>query len=124
MSLVTYIVDRMRVTRPNGKTAERNPERVYTVSGVFYSTMEDETGAIVRKDKLTIPSKNLDRDDVLAEGFAIDVRTGFLTLPEGKRGRTASMGLDEDTILAELAALRTPVPTEEAATETPKPKSK
>jgi hypothetical protein len=118
---VTYFVDRMRVTRPTGKTRERNPERVYTVNGIFYSTTIDDAGNLVPKDKLSIPSKNIDIDDVQSFDFALDVRNGFVTLPEGKRGRTASVGLSEDEIFAELAYLRgeeNETETEEIETET------
>lgn len=124
MSLVTYSIDRMRVTRPTGKTKDRNPERVYTVSGVFYSTTVDEKGNVVRKDKLTIPSKNIDIEDVMADGFALDVANGMLTLPEGKRGRTAAAGLDAATIAAELAALKNPEPEPEPEPETKNAKNK
>lgn len=106
MSLATYIVDKMRVTRPSGKTAERNPDRVYTVHGTFWSTDTDPKGKLIRKDKLSIVSKNVDYADVMAEGFAVNLSAGTLTLPEGKRGRTASASLSESDILAELAAIR------------------
>lgn len=132
MNLVTYFVDKMRVTRPTGKTRERNPERVYTVNGIFYSTTTDENGNLVIKDKLSIPSKNIDIEDVRSPGFALDVNAGLVTLPEGKRGRTASVGLSEDEIFAELAMLRgediepetaDAEPTDEPETETVKPKN-
>lgn len=104
MALVTYLVTNMRVTKPKGKTAERNPERVFTVTGTFYSTELDPKGNIVPKDKLSIPSKNVDREDIV-EGWALDPVNGILTLPEGKRGRRASEGLTAEEIAAELAAL-------------------
>jgi hypothetical protein len=112
---VTYFVDRMRVLKPSGKTAMRNPERVYTVNGIFYST--DEFGQV--KDKLSIITKNIDYSDVQSPEFALDVRNGFLTLPEGKRGRIAQQGLSEDEILAELSYLRGETYTDEIGGETP-----
>jgi len=124
MALVTYLVERMRVTRPTGKTAERNPERLYTVSGVFYSTETDADGKVVRKDKLSIPSKNIDKSDALADGFALDLSAGTLTLPEGKRGRTAAQGLDADSIAAELEALRNPEPEPETIEPEPEKPAK
>lgn len=115
--LVTYSIDKMRVTRPKGKTAERNPERVFTVSGVFYSTVEDDKGKTVRKDKLSFASKNVDVEDTANPGFAIDTDKGLLTLPEGKRGRTAAEGMAQGDILAVLDALRNPEPEAEAEAE-------
>jgi hypothetical protein len=103
---VTYFVDRMRVIRPTGKTKDRNPDRVFTVNGVFYSTERDAKGNIIVKDKLSIITKNVDVDDAKSTEFALDVTNGYLTLPEGKRGRVAQAGLAEADILAELAALR------------------
>jgi hypothetical protein len=96
----------MRVIRPSGKTAARNPERVYTVNGIFYSTTENPDGTLTVKDKLSIITKNVDMGDIHSPEFAIDVRNGYLTLPEGKRGRVAQAGLSEAEILAELAYMR------------------
>lgn len=110
MTLATYLVDKMRVTRPGPKTAEKNPERVYTVSGTFYSTEQDDDGNLIRKDKLTVPSKNVDKSDILSEGFLLDIANGILTVPAGERGRKAAESLDADTIAAELEALRNPTP--------------
>lgn len=103
---VTYFVDKMRVTRPTGKTAERHPERVYTINGVFYSTTIDPDGDLVVKDRLSIISKNVDRSDIMSVEFSIDLAGKTLTLPEGKRGRMAQSGLSEADILADLASLR------------------
>lgn len=103
---VTYFVDKMRVIRPTGKTQARNPERVYTVNGIFYSTSTNPDGTVTVKDKLSIITKNVDMDDIFSPEFALDLSNGLLTLPEGKRGRTAQVGLSEADILAELASLR------------------
>lgn len=104
--MVTYYVDRMRVTRPSGKTAARHPERLYTVNGVFYSTAMDPNGNLVVKDKLSIISKNIDMGDVKSPEFDIDLANNLLSMPEGKRGRMAQMGLSEDEIFADLNNLR------------------
>lgn len=111
---VTYFVENMRVTKPGAKTQERNPERVYTVTGTFYATVEGKDGKLTRGDKMTVPSKNIDNTDVLSDVFAIDLKNGILTLPTGKRGKPASEALSEDAILAEIAALRNPTPAPES----------
>jgi hypothetical protein len=105
-SSVTYHVKGMRVVKPQGKTAERNPERLFTVYGQFYATVEDAKGNLVPTDKLSIVSKNIDYEDAESAAFSLDVASGTLTMPEGRRGRTAAQGLSQDDILAELAALR------------------
>lgn len=106
-NLVTYVIHNMRVTQPTGKVATDNPERVFTVAGTFHKSTVDAKGNLVAGDKLTFASKNVDREDALAEGFVIDPVNGILTLPEGQRGRTAREGLSVDAIDAALSALRT-----------------
>lgn len=120
MGLVTYAIDKMRVTRPSGKTAERNPDRLYTITGTFYSTETDAKGKVTRKDKLTIPGKNVTREMALSDGFAIDLAKGFLTMPEGERGRRAFESLTAEAIALELAALKNPTPAEPTPEPTPK----
>jgi hypothetical protein len=98
---ITYTVVNMRFVRPSPKVAEKNPERFGTVYGTFY----DAEGM-----KLSITSKNVDREDALSDEFAISVESGTLTLPEGKRGRKAAHGLSDSDILSVLTALRNPEP--------------
>jgi hypothetical protein len=121
MGLVTYSVDKMRVTRPSAKTAEKNPDRLYTVTGTFYSTETDAKGKVTRKDKLTIPSKNVTRAMALTEGFALDIAKGLVTLPEGERGRKAFASLTAEDIAKELLALKNPAPVEDKAEDEPEP---
>ncbi len=105
-NLVTYIVKAMRVVKPTGKVAEKHPERVYTVYGTFYRAITDDKGKLIPGDKMSIVSKNLDKSDILADGFDLNLKAGTVTLPEGKRGRKASAGLTADDIANDLAALR------------------
>lgn len=103
MSSLSYLVESMRVTFPTGKVAEKNPERVMTVTGKVWHAVENgkPTG-----DPLTITVKNIDRDDVQHPDFAIDPEAGTLTLPAGERGRKPSAGQSTDAILARIAAIR------------------
>ena len=105
MGLTTYMVERMRVTRPTGKTAERHPDRMFAVSGTFFATENDAKGNLVRKDKLSIAVKYIDRAD--AEGLVIDTKNGILTLTAGDRGRKAAESISQDEINAVLAELAT-----------------
>lgn len=109
MALITYFVEGMRVRKPGTKAQEANPDRWVTVSGTFHST-KVEDGHFVATDELTIVSKDVTFDMARDAGFALDLANGFLTIPAGDRGRKPSEALSEDTILAELAALRTPDP--------------
>ena len=118
--LVTYIIDKMRVVPVSGKTAENNPERIYTVHGIFWST-EHKNGKLVRKDRLSIVQKNLDESDVLADGFAVDTATGTLTIPQGRKGRRAFAGLSQEQIMADLAALRGETSDDESDEPEPEP---
>lgn len=118
MALTTYLVEKMRVTIPSGKTAERNPERAFAVSGIFYST-EEKNGKLVRKDKMSFASKYVDVEDVNVDGFQLDVEKGILTVPAGEKGRKAAEGITQDAIAARLAELRKveTAPDSETATE-------
>lgn len=105
-TLATYIVSNMAVSRPGKAAKERNPERLYTVKGTFHSVKRDAKGTPIVDQVLTFKSKNIDESDALAEGFALDVENGILTLPVGTRGRQASPSLSADDIAADLAFLR------------------
>ena len=105
---ITYFVTNMRFVRPSAKVAEKNPERFGTVYGTFH----DAEG-----QKLSITSKNIDREDALSDDFAISVADGTLTMPEGKRGRKAVASLTDSDIEAQLAALRNPEPEAEPEAE-------
>ena len=98
---ITYTVTSMRFVRPSAKVSERNPERFGTVYGTFF----DAEG-----NKLSITSKASDNDDATNPEFAISVANGLLTMPEGKRGRRATAGLNDEDILSALDALRNPEP--------------
>jgi len=101
-STISYQVVDMRVIFPEGKVAEKNPDRFATVHGsAFYAV--DEKGK--RGEKLSITSKVIDNEDTQAEGFALSLENGTLTLPEGRRGRKAADGVSQDEINARLAAL-------------------
>lgn len=102
-NLVTYIIDNMRVLPVTEKVAAKNPDRVLTVAGVFHSTNANGK----RGEKLSFASKAIDREDALAEGFAIDLANGTLTIPVGERGRKATESLTADAVGDILAALRT-----------------
>lgn len=105
MSLTSYFVREMRVVKPSGKTAERNPERRYTVHGIYHTASINADGSVTVGEKLSIRSKNVDAEHIV-EGFALDLTNGILTLPEGERGRKAAVSLSQEEIDAELAALR------------------
>lgn len=105
-NLVTYLIENVRATAPSGKVAEANPERLLTVSGTFYATDTDAKGNLVQKEKLSFASKNIDKDDATAEGFAFDPVNGILTMAQGTRGRTRAEGLAVDDITAILASAR------------------
>lgn len=94
---VTYHVANMRFVVPSDKVAEKNPDRFGTVYGEF-SNADGEA--------MSITSKVITNDLATNPLTAIDVKRGILTLPEGRRGRTASKGLSQDDLSARLAALR------------------
>lgn len=99
---ISYLVTDMRVTFPEGKVAEKNPERFATVHGsAFYAV--DEKGK--RGEKLSIVSKNIENEDATDPTFSLSLETGTLTLPEGRRGRKAAEGVSQDAIAERLAAL-------------------
>lgn len=110
MALTTYVVNKMRAYKPTGKVAQDNPDRLYTVSGVFFATEVAEDGSLTVGEALTFPSKNITREDALTEGFVLDIANGILTLPTGERGRKAMASLSAEDIDAELNALRNPTP--------------
>jgi len=94
----TYRIDNMRFVQPSGKTAERNPDRFGTVYGEFHS----EDG----KTQLSITSKTISKDEAKNPATVIDLTNGILTLEDGRRGRTASKGLSQTDIEAQLKLLR------------------
>lgn len=95
--MATYKIAKMRVVRPSEKMTEKHPDRFATVFGIF----SNEQG-----QRLSITSKVLTFDEIKSDAFAIDLGKGILTLPDGKRGRTQTVGLTQDEILAELKALK------------------
>ena len=95
--MATYIVRKMRVVRPTAKMAMKHPDRFATVFGIF----ANEQG-----QPLSITSKNISFDEARDIDTVIDVQKGILTLPDGKRGRTAAIGLTQDDIMAELEMIR------------------
>jgi hypothetical protein len=97
--MAQYTVKRMRAIFPKGKVAERNPDRFVTIYGQFHN----EKG-----EKLSIGSKAIDKATALSPDFALDVANGTLTLPDGQRGRQASVGVSQTDVEAALAALRKP----------------
>lgn len=107
-NLVTYLIDNARANFPEGKVAERNPNRFVTVAGTFYRATVAEDGTLSKGDKLTYSTKSIDRNIALAEGFSLDLANGTLTMPEGERGRKPTASVSQDAITAALDALRTP----------------
>lgn len=94
---VTYHVSAMRVTFPNGKVAQKNPERFATISGVF----SDPKG-----NKLSIVSKNVTIEEATNDLTVIDPEAGLLTLPAGQRGRKPVAGVGMSAIEEALKRLR------------------
>lgn len=95
--MATYHIAKMRVVRPSEKMAAKHPDRFATVFGIF----ANEQG-----QRLSITSKVITIDEAKDSDTTIDIVNGILTLPDGKRGRTASESISQDDIEAELAALR------------------
>ncbi len=92
----TYTVKGMRVLLPSAKTAERNPDLAFTVTGKFFA----EDGSA-----LTIPQKAITRD-MLAH-VSVDIAKGTLTVPAGQRGaprRESASQSDIDALLATAKA--------------------
>jgi hypothetical protein len=95
--MATYNIAKMRVVRPSAKMAAKHPDRFATVFGIF----ANEQG-----QRLSITSKVITIDEAMDSETVIDIVNGYLTLPDGKRGRTAAEGLSQDDIEAELNSLR------------------
>lgn len=100
---ITYKVSDMRVIPLAEKVQERNPDRAFTVAGSEFRPV-DEKGKV--GEPLSITSKAIDKVDVANPLFAISLKDGTLTLPEGRRGREKSAGLDEEALNTLLAGLR------------------
>lgn len=93
-----YRIDNMRVLLPSAKIAEKNPDRVFSITGTaFY----DESGA-----ELSIKSKEVTTDMVNSEGFNLDLKNGILTISDGRRGRRPSVGASEADIEAAILAAK------------------
>ncbi len=101
-NVIRYQIEGMRVNPPGDKTAERNPDLVFTVSGTAFHTLDDK-GKV--KESLSITSKPVTREQATNPDFGIDLTAGTLTLPEGRRGRQASAGIDQSAVDALLASL-------------------
>lgn len=99
--MTTYTVANMRFIKASGKTAERNPDRIGTVVGKFYTDKGVE---------LSITSKAIDRSDALDPETVIDLVNGTLVLPSGERGRKPSVSMTQDAINSLLDAVRNPEP--------------
>jgi aromatic ring hydroxylase len=95
--MATYKIAKMRVVRPSEKMREKHPDRFATIFGVF----SNEQG-----QRLSITSKVITIDEAMDTATVIDVSNGILTLADGKRGRTETIGLSQDEIEAELNSLR------------------
>lgn len=93
----TYKIAKMRVVKPSDKMAEKHPDRFCTIFGIFHN----EQG-----QPLSITSKVITFDEAKASDTVIDLAKGILTLADGKRGRTETVGLSQAEILASLKALR------------------
>ena len=99
---ISYAVTNMRVTFPEGKVAEKNPERFATVHGEFHQIVNGKP----QKDALSIVSKSIDNETAANPLTVIDLPNGTLTLPEGRRGRQAAESVSQDALAERLAALR------------------
>lgn len=93
----TYHIAKMRVVKPSDKMREKHPDRFCTIFGVFHNDQDQP---------LSITSKVISFDEAKDATTDIDLLKGILTLTDGKRGRTESIGLSQEDILAELEALR------------------
>lgn len=94
---VTYKVTSMRVTFPQGKVAEKNPDRFATIHGTFHDT---------KGNKLSIVSKNVTLEEAKNAATVIDPAKGILTLPAGERGRKPVAGATVDAVAAALNKVR------------------
>lgn len=107
MGLATFHVSDIRALPVKGKVAERNPDRVLSVSGSFRRVIDtDAKGNPVLSEPMSYTTVYLDRADVQAEGFSLDLENGILTIAEGERGRKAAPGLSADAVAEILAAAR------------------
>lgn len=95
--MATYHIAKMRVVRPSAKMLAKHPDRFATVHGIF----ANEQG-----QRLSITSKVITFDEAKDEATVIDIVNGYLSLPDGKRGRTAAESISQEDIEAELEALR------------------
>lgn len=111
-----YAVENMRLTFPQGKVAEKNPDRFGTVHGEFYAIENGKRS----KEPLSYSSKEITKAIAANPLTVIDIANGRLTLPAGERGRKAVAGADQETVDAMLAALR-PAPVADADAEVANP---
>lgn len=95
--MARYNVTQMRVIFPSGKVAEKNPDRLCTVYGVFH----DDNG-----NKLSITSKEVTNADAMHSDTVIDVENGILVLPSGERGRKQTPSVSQSDINSKLSQLR------------------
>lgn len=119
-NLVTFWVKDIRALDPSPKVLKGDPDRFVTVSGSFYPTIVDPKDNVRRPDlsnPFTYTSKPISNAQAMAEGFSLDTDTGYLTLPEGSRGRPVQEGLSQSTISDRLAALRAAAEAGDTATD-------
>lgn len=103
MSVIRYFVENMRVNPPSEKVAEKNPDRAFTVNGTAFYTVDEKGKAGA---KMSIASKVIDKDTAKSPEFRIDLETGSLVLPEGRRGRTANAGISQSELDSLLESLK------------------
>lgn len=98
---VTYTVRNARVTFPEGKVAERHPDRWATVHGDFYDA---------KGNALSIVSKSISVDTASDPAFSLDgpddSGTLSFTVRTGRRGRKPMAGATSDAIAAALAKVK------------------
>lgn len=94
---VTYRVEKMRFIVSAGKVAERNPDRLGTIAGVFFND---------KGEKLSFSSKEITREIASNSETVIDIEKGILTLPAGERGRKPSASASQDEINSLLDSVR------------------
>lgn len=120
MSQITrYIIDNMRAVTPDAATVARrakdgNPPLFVTVKGSFFAVNDDGS----RGDPYTFKSKPITLEMARADGFAIDLKAGTLSVVGGEQGRPEVAGIDADALDALLAEVRaTPNVEAEVSTE-------
>lgn len=117
-NVLRYQIDNLRVIRPTGKVAEKNPDRAMTLRGKFHEVKPDAKGnLVVSTETLTFGQKDIDWSVAGHPDFVLDRNSGMLTLPAGERGRKATEGLSGDDIDALLAEARERANAEEDAEE-------